>query len=97
VLLSIDSPLVNVISALAPVNVSPVVPPTTRSSLIVVSPVIVVIPSIFMFPVVAPPRVRVLLSKDWIEELAALRTTPLLLDPASVATGVSVTIPVIAN
>ena len=39
------------------------VPVTDRSPLIVVSSVIVVIPSIDMLPVVSPPRVRVLLSR----------------------------------
>ena len=51
-----------------------------------------------ILPVVSPPIVKVLLSSDWILELAALNTSPLLLVVAErVATGVPVATPVIAN
>jgi len=53
---------------------------------------------ILMFPVVAPPRVRVLLRRDWIVLVEALSESPLLLVVAErVAVGVPFATPVIAN
>ena len=53
---------------------------------------------ILMFPVVAPPSVRVLFRSDWIVELAAFKLNPLLLVVADrVAVGAPEAIPVTAN
>ena len=53
---------------------------------------------IVMFPVVLPPRVRVLFLRDWMVDVAAFNDRPLLLVVAErVAVGVPLEIPVIAN
>ena len=60
-------------------------------------PVIKVFSTIETTPVVFPPNVRVLLRRDWIVELFASSESPLLVEPASVAIGASLLIPVMAN
>jgi len=51
-----------------------------------------------IFPVVFPPRIKVLFFKDWIVEVEELRTSPYPLVVADmVATGVPAAIPVMAN
>src|SRR5208282_159354 len=54
-----------------------------------------------IFPVVLPPMVRVLLSRDWMVEVLALRTSPLLFPELAIAekeaTGVLVERPVKAK
>lgn len=54
-------------------------------------------PESIISPVVFPPRVRLLLRSDCIEELSASKTNPFPVDPEMVATGVSDATPVIAN